>query len=162
MQTNHNRIGLMGLPVGRNYQILVVSLNVVCLFILIWLRFASNGWSTITLSLPNSVALAIKLWIIVLIVRDGCTAAQGWGEVFGALALLLAIGLQRDYGDGAEKWFVFQRLFLLENDTAGNNIPSWWPLNGGDSQDLLLFIPWSLTVMAFFGLRTKEVGARAN
>lgn len=152
---NHNRIGLMGLPVRRINQLLVLSLNVVCLFILIWLRIASNGWSTISLLLPNSAAIAFQLWIVVLIVRDGCTISQGCGGVLGAFSLLLAIGLQRDYGDGAEKWFVFQRLFLLENDTARNNIPSWWPLNGGDSQDLLLFIPWTLTVMAFFWLRTK-------
>ncbi|MFN7292646.1 MAG: hypothetical protein ACK5YR_04885 [Pirellula sp.] len=130
--------------------------TVLCLLTAVVLRLASGGWSTLTLLIPNVVALIVHAALAALVLSRSPSSHQCMIVILSGVAFLFAIMFQTDYGDGSGVWFVFQGIVYSGSEDSVR-IPTWWPLRGNDLKDIFLFVPCAvLWLLALLGLNQKQ------
>lgn len=126
-----------------------------CVVAAVYLRITSGGWSVLSLLVPNVIVLATHTALVIRSLFVKTMRYYAWACV-ASIAFFAAILVQRDSGDGPDSWLVLQ---VLSSGDA--QIPTWWPIYGRDSLDLVLFVPWLLSwFIVIFPELSRGVTAR--
>lgn len=135
--------------VNKQLLLLTISLSASCLVLTIYARFASNGWTLLSLFIPNVVMIVAQTCITVSVLRRTNAATDCVLIMLASFSLLLAVMLQSDQGDGSGVWFVYQSM-IYDDFWKHELVPRWWPF-GIYFKDLFLFIPcviiWTILII---------------
>ena len=115
------------------------------------MRVCSTGWSTLLFGPLDGIVIMVH-WALTLVAAK--RPFRGSVVVLSLAAsvwLTIVIGLQVDFGDGGNPWFVFMSLFF-DRLPETNLVPDWWPFReplpfAFDFAALAsIIVPWMLIV----------------